>query len=78
MFNAYDGKCPDCGRKFTLPDLRRMAVGDGWVRRIHAILSSGNQAVVTFDEFNPRVMRPAEPDKYTFGDREHELGAASD
>lgn len=54
--DAFDGVCPDCGHVFTLADLRRMAVGDGWQRWIWARLPDGSEKPVRFDEFNPRTM----------------------
>lgn len=58
--NAFDGCCPGCGRIFSLADLKRMAVGDGWQRAFWAILPDGSRAVVTFDEFDPVTMREAD------------------
>jgi hypothetical protein len=54
--DAYDGRCPSCGRTFTLADLRRMAVGDGWQRWILARLPDGSEKLVRFDEFDPLTM----------------------
>ena len=62
-FDCNDGKCPDCGRVFTLAELKQMAEGDGWRRYMIVRLQSGQRAVVSFSEFNPATMTPfvAEP-----------------
>jgi hypothetical protein len=54
--DAYDGRCPSCRHTFTLADLRRMAVGDGWQRWILARLPDGSEKLVRFDEFDPFTM----------------------
>ncbi len=35
MSKPYDGVCPDCGRVFSLPDLKRMAMAYGPHRQRH-------------------------------------------
>jgi hypothetical protein len=54
--DAYDGSCPECGHVFSLVDLARMAVGDGWERWICAKLADGSRRLVRFGEFNPATM----------------------
>ena len=59
--DAFDGVCPDCGRVFTLLDLKRMAEGDGFKRHLAVRLPDGARAVVSFDELDPIRMAPWEP-----------------
>jgi hypothetical protein len=54
--DAYDGRCPTCGQVFTLVDLARMAVGDGWERWVWARLADGREALVRFGDFDPATM----------------------
>jgi hypothetical protein len=54
--DAYDGRCPECGHVFTLADLARMAVGDGWERYLWARLPDGREALVSFGDFDPATM----------------------
>ena len=56
--DAHDGICPSCGHVFSLVDLRRMAVGDGWQRWIQVRLPNGRVTPVRFDEFDPQTMLP--------------------
>ena len=58
MATPYDGKCPDCGHEFSLVDLKRMAIGDGWDRYLWVILPTGERKNVSFDDYNPATMRP--------------------
>jgi hypothetical protein len=44
---------------FTLADLKRMAVGDGWQRWIMVTMPDGTRQPVRFDDFDPRTMTPA-------------------
>ncbi len=43
---------------FTLADLSRMAVGDGWERYIMARLPDDTEKPVPFGEFNSQTMTP--------------------
>ena len=61
MADPYDGKCPDCGHVFSLADLKRMAIGDGWQRYLWVVLPNGERTYVAFDEFNPATMKPTSP-----------------
>jgi hypothetical protein len=54
--DAYDGQCPTCGHVFTLADLKRMAVGDGWQRWIMVSMPDGTRQPVRFDDFDPQTM----------------------
>jgi hypothetical protein len=56
--DAYDGLCPSCGHVFTLADLKRMAVGDGWQRWV-MVEVDGKRQPVRFDDFDPQTMTPA-------------------
>jgi hypothetical protein len=55
----FDPKCPCCGHLFSLADLRRMAVGDGFDRLIWIAKADGSRQAVSFDEYNPATMTPA-------------------
>jgi len=54
----HQENCPACGHKFTLADLKQMAIGDGWQRFLLVRLTDGSETVVSFDEFAPNVMTP--------------------
>ncbi|MDT3683836.1 MAG: hypothetical protein RO009_02185 [Pseudorhodoplanes sp.] len=56
--DAYDGCCPNCGKVYTLAELKKMAVGDGWQRYLRVIDREGVVRVVSFDEFVPTTMTP--------------------
>jgi len=55
----FDPKCPGCGHTFTLAELKRMAVGDGWDRSLWILLPDGTRQAVSFADYNPRTMTPA-------------------
>lgn len=55
--DAYNGVCPKCGCVFTLADLSRMAVGDGWERWLWVRMPNGSECPVRFGDFNPAEMR---------------------
>jgi hypothetical protein len=57
--DAYDGLCPSCGHVFTLAELKRMAVGDGWQQRWIMVEVDGKRQPVRFDDFDPRTMTQA-------------------
>lgn len=59
-FPPFDPCCPRCGHEFTLADLKKMAVGDGWQRFFLVRRSDGAEMVVSFDEFEPLDMVPIE------------------
>lgn len=52
MASSFYGRCPDCGRSFSLLDLRIMAVGDGWDRHVvlDANRATGIATTSSFDE----------------------------
>ena len=56
MVAPYDGKCPSCGHEFSLADLKRMAIGDGWERYLWVTLPTGERRVVSFGDYNPATM----------------------
>jgi len=58
MVAPFDAGCPSCGHSFTLANLKRMAVGDGWQRYLWVELPNGKHAFVSFDQFVPATMRP--------------------
>ncbi len=41
-----------------LADLKRMAMGDGWQRRMMVVAGDGERRVVTFEEYDPMSMTP--------------------
>lgn len=51
--NPHNGKCPACGHRFELGELKTMAVGDGWQRHLLVRHDDGTETVVSFDEFWP-------------------------
>lgn len=53
----HDGKCPQCAHVFTLAELKRMAVGDGFQRYIF-VESADGPALVSFSDYDPLTMRP--------------------
>lgn len=55
MAEPFSPCCPDCGRSFTLAELKHMAVGDGWQRHLRVNSDRGTE-VVSFDEFAPATM----------------------
>ena len=57
MSIPYDDNCPECGHEISLPELKRMAVGDGWERYFQVILPNGKRAAVGFCDYNPSTMR---------------------
>ena len=58
MTTPFDKCCPSCGHEFTLPDLKKMAVGDGWQRFFLVRYADGDEGVVSFDDFDPVSMEP--------------------
>ena len=62
MSAPYDDKCPNCGHEFSLADLKYMAIGDGWERRLWVTLPTGELVDVAFGDYNPATMTPDGPD----------------
>lgn len=58
MATPFEKCCPSCGHEFTLPDLKKMAVGDGWQRFFLVRHSDGDEGVVSFDDYDPISMEP--------------------
>jgi hypothetical protein len=53
----FDNACPQCGHTFSLSDLKRMAVGDGFQRYILVETPAGPKPV-SFTDFDPVRMKP--------------------
>jgi hypothetical protein len=58
MPDPFRPNCPDCGHRFSLADLKTMAIGDGWERYILVEAADGKREVVSFTDFNPATMKP--------------------
>jgi hypothetical protein len=56
MSTPFKEKCPCCGHKFSLSELKAMAVGDGWQRYL-TIDDNGKRVVVSFDAYSPAFMK---------------------